>query len=106
LVILTSTIASIKGFEAFSVCNARRPQCLFFARSWVNDVPLSRIGKPRDVGKVAVFLASDDSSYANRVGLFADGGVAQVKGESRTNITASVSVMTSFPHESATQTEN
>jgi len=30
-----------------------------------------------DMGKVAVFLASDDSSYVNGVELFADGGVAQ-----------------------------
>lgn len=30
-----------------------------------------------DMGKVAVFLASDDSSYLNGVELFADGGVAQ-----------------------------
>jgi NAD(P)-dependent dehydrogenase (short-subunit alcohol dehydrogenase family) len=41
------------------------------------NVPLGRIGTPDDMGKVAVFLASDDSSYVNGVELFADGGVAQ-----------------------------
>jgi hypothetical protein len=30
------------------------------------------------MGKVAVFLASGDSSYVNGIELFADGGVAQI----------------------------
>jgi NAD(P)-dependent dehydrogenase (short-subunit alcohol dehydrogenase family) len=112
-VILTGSIASIKGFEAFSVYNATKAAVRSFARSWINDlkgrgirvnvlspghietpglsvlmsdeqkasaaanVPLGRIGTPDDVGKVALFLASDDSSYVNGVELFADGGVAQ-----------------------------
>ncbi len=41
-------------------------------------MPLGRLGTPDDMAKVAVFLASDDSSYVNGVELFADGGVAQV----------------------------
>jgi hypothetical protein len=45
--------------------------------SVVANVSLGRMGTPGDVGKVAVFLASDDSSYVNCVELFADGGVAQ-----------------------------
>ena len=112
-VILNGSIASIKGFEAFSVYNATKAAVRSFARSWINDlkgrgirinvlspghietpglsvlmtdeqkagavanVPLGRIGTPDDIGKVAVFLASDDSSYVNGVELFADGGVAQ-----------------------------
>ena len=43
----------------------------------VANVPLGRLGTPDDIGSVAVFLASDDSSYINGVELFADGGVAQ-----------------------------
>jgi NAD(P)-dependent dehydrogenase (short-subunit alcohol dehydrogenase family) len=112
-VILTGSIASIKGFEAFSVYNASKAAVRSFARSWINDlkgrgirinvlspghietpglsvlmtdeqkasavanVPLGRMGTPDDMGKVAVFLASDESSYVNGVELFADGGVAQ-----------------------------
>jgi NAD(P)-dependent dehydrogenase (short-subunit alcohol dehydrogenase family) len=112
-VILTGSIASMKGFEAFSVYNATKAAVRSFARSWINDlkgrgirvnvlspghietpglsvlmseeqkasaaanVPLGRIGTPDDMGKVAVFLASDDSSYVTGVELFADGGVAQ-----------------------------
>jgi hypothetical protein len=30
------------------------------------------------MGKVAAFLASDDSGYVNGIELFADGGVAQI----------------------------
>jgi NAD(P)-dependent dehydrogenase (short-subunit alcohol dehydrogenase family) len=40
-------------------------------------LPLGRLGTADEMGKVAVFLASGDSSYVNGVELFADGGVAQ-----------------------------
>ena len=43
----------------------------------VSHVPLGRLGTPDDMGKAAVFLASDDSAYVNGIELFADGGVAQ-----------------------------
>jgi NAD(P)-dependent dehydrogenase (short-subunit alcohol dehydrogenase family) len=112
-VILTGSIASIKGFEAFSVYNASKAAVRSFARSWINDlrgrnvrinvlspghiatpglanlfnseqeaaaaqnVPLGRLGSADEMGKAAVFLASDDASYVNGVELFADGGVAQ-----------------------------
>ena len=41
-------------------------------------VPLGRIGTPNDVGKAAVFLASDDSAYVTGIELFVDGGAAQI----------------------------
>jgi NAD(P)-dependent dehydrogenase (short-subunit alcohol dehydrogenase family) len=44
----------------------------------VASVPLGRIGTPDDLGKAAVFLASDDSAYVNGVELFVDGGAAQI----------------------------
>jgi NAD(P)-dependent dehydrogenase (short-subunit alcohol dehydrogenase family) len=113
-VILTGSIASIKGFPSFSVYNASKAAVRSFARSWIADlkgsgirinvlspghietpglsnlmtaeqkaeavalVPLGRIGTPDDLGKAAVFLASDDSAYITGIELFVDGGVAQI----------------------------
>src|SRR5215472_16129888 len=42
----------------------------------VATVPLGRIGTPDDLGKAAVFLASDDSAYVTGIELFVDGGAA------------------------------
>jgi NAD(P)-dependent dehydrogenase (short-subunit alcohol dehydrogenase family) len=113
-VILTGSIASIKGFPSFGVYDATKAAVRSFARSWIVDlkgrdirvnvlspghivtpglskvideqqygqiagtVPLGRLGTPDDMGKVALFLASDDSSYVNGIELFADGGAAQI----------------------------
>jgi NAD(P)-dependent dehydrogenase (short-subunit alcohol dehydrogenase family) len=44
----------------------------------VASVPLGRIGTPDDLGKAAVFLASDDSAYVSGIELFVDGGAAQI----------------------------
>jgi NAD(P)-dependent dehydrogenase (short-subunit alcohol dehydrogenase family) len=113
-VILTGSIASIKGFPSLSVYSATKAAVRAFARSWIVDlkgrdicvnvlspghvatpglsqlmtdeekasavavVPLDRIGTPDDLGKAAVFLASDDSAYITGIELFVDGGVAQI----------------------------
>jgi NAD(P)-dependent dehydrogenase (short-subunit alcohol dehydrogenase family) len=113
-VILTGSIASIKGFPSLSIYNASKAAVRSFARSWTADlkgrgirinvmspgtvetpglsnlmaaeqkaeaialVPLGRIGTPDDLGKAAVFLASDDSAYITGIELFVDGGAAQI----------------------------
>jgi NAD(P)-dependent dehydrogenase (short-subunit alcohol dehydrogenase family) len=113
-VILTGSIATIKGFPALSVYSASQAAVRSFARSWITDlkgrgirvnvlspgttdtpglanlmgeaqkaeaaalVPLGRIGTPDDLGKAAVFLASDDSAYITGTELFVDGGAAQI----------------------------
>jgi NAD(P)-dependent dehydrogenase (short-subunit alcohol dehydrogenase family) len=45
---------------------------------FAKDIPLGRVGEAEEVASVAVFLASDDSSYVNGIELFVDGGSAQV----------------------------
>jgi NAD(P)-dependent dehydrogenase (short-subunit alcohol dehydrogenase family) len=113
-VILTGSIASMKGFPAFGVYNASKAAVRSFARTWVVDlkdrgirvnvlspghtdtpglsrlldqgtreaagasVPLGRLGTSDEMGNVAVFLASDESSYVNGIELFVDGGVGQI----------------------------
>jgi NAD(P)-dependent dehydrogenase (short-subunit alcohol dehydrogenase family) len=39
--------------------------------------PLGRLGQPSEIGKAAVFLSSDASSFVTGAELFADGGMAQ-----------------------------
>ena len=41
-------------------------------------VPMGRMGEPEEVGKVALFLASDDSGFVTGIELFVDGGRAQI----------------------------
>jgi len=42
------------------------------------QVPLGRLGTPDEIGRAAVFLASDDASFVNGAELFVDGGMAQI----------------------------
>jgi NAD(P)-dependent dehydrogenase (short-subunit alcohol dehydrogenase family) len=44
----------------------------------VSSVSMGRIGEPEEVAKVALFLASDDSSFVTRIELLVDGGRAQI----------------------------
>ena len=59
---LTSSEAEWKGLEA----------------NLVAQVPLGRLADPREIGRAAVFLASDDASFVNGIELFVDGGMAQI----------------------------
>jgi NAD(P)-dependent dehydrogenase (short-subunit alcohol dehydrogenase family) len=113
-VILTGSMATIKGFPSLSVYGASKAAVRSLARSWIVDlkgrdirinvlssatvatpglsslmtdeqkasavalVPLGRIGMPDDLGKAAVFLASDDSAYVTGIELFVDGGAGQI----------------------------
>lgn len=41
-------------------------------------IPLGRLGRADEVGLVALFLASDDSSFVTGAELPVDGGMAQI----------------------------
>jgi NAD(P)-dependent dehydrogenase (short-subunit alcohol dehydrogenase family) len=44
----------------------------------VATLPLDRLGTSDDLGRAAVFLASDDSAYVTGIELFVDGGAGQI----------------------------
>jgi NAD(P)-dependent dehydrogenase (short-subunit alcohol dehydrogenase family) len=49
-----------------------------FVKGLITTVPLGRMGRPDEIAKATVFLASDDSSFITGIELFVDGGMAQI----------------------------
>ena len=45
-----------------------------FLKNFNNKVPLRRMAKPEEIANVAIFLASDDSSYITGTEIVVDGG--------------------------------
>jgi glucose 1-dehydrogenase len=43
-------------------------------------IPYGRVGEPADIGRVAVWLASDESDYVNGASIFVDGGMTLYPG--------------------------
>ena len=43
-------------------------------------IPYNRIGLPEDIGKLAIFLCSDDSDYITGASMFIDGGMTVFEG--------------------------
>lgn len=46
----------------------------------LNEIPLHRMGKPEEVGRLCVYLASDDGAYVTGASLFIDGGMSKKSG--------------------------
>jgi NAD(P)-dependent dehydrogenase (short-subunit alcohol dehydrogenase family) len=47
-------------------------QCLEY---WKYNIPMGRVGKPEEIARAAVFLASDDASYVTGSNFLVDGGM-------------------------------
>lgn len=113
-IIMTGSIASVKGWPAYSVYSASKAALRSFARTWLNElkdrhirvnvlspgqiatpiqeqmfdeetkrqfeslIPRGKMGRPEEIAAVALFLASDDSSYVNGVELAVDGGTSAI----------------------------
>jgi 3-oxoacyl-[acyl-carrier protein] reductase len=46
------------------------------SKSLLAQMPMRRFGKPEEVARVALFLASDDSAYTTGEGIMVDGGMS------------------------------
>jgi NAD(P)-dependent dehydrogenase (short-subunit alcohol dehydrogenase family) len=113
-IVLTSSVASIKGMPGMSVYAASKAALHSYARVWLNElkdrrirvnvlspgmvwtptmeamgtpeernqllgmIPRGEAGQPHELAPVALFLASDDSSYVNGQLLNVDGGTAAI----------------------------
>ena len=114
-ILMTSSIASIKGWPGWSVYAASKAALHAYARVWLNElkdrrirvnvlspgqvstptmehtlddpevrkqyealIPRGEIGRPEELASVALFLASDDSSYVNGQLLNVDGGTSAI----------------------------
>jgi 2-deoxy-D-gluconate 3-dehydrogenase len=53
----------------------KTPQIEAIQKKFMEKIPMKRMGKPDDIGKVALFLASDLSSYMTGSQIVVDGGV-------------------------------
>jgi len=69
------------GIRVISICPGsiemedRPPQTPERRQATLDWIPLHRTGKPDDIAKVALFLASDDASYITGVDIIVDGGI-------------------------------
>ena len=45
---------------------------------WNDNIPQRRAGKPEEIAKAALFLASDDASYFNGANILCDGGMTSM----------------------------
>src|SRR3984893_18579733 len=113
-IIMTGSVASVKGFPGFGVYAASKAALRSFARTWLNElkgrnirvnvlgpgpiatpmqeevltkeakemfaslIPRGKMGQPEEIATVALFLASDDSSFVNGVELCVDGGFSAI----------------------------
>ena len=62
--------------SSFTSHSSGKFRCFSIQKASAED--FGSIGKPDEIAKAVVFLASDDASYVTGAELFVDGGFAQV----------------------------
>jgi NAD(P)-dependent dehydrogenase (short-subunit alcohol dehydrogenase family) len=113
-ILMTGSIASVKGWPNWSVYAASKAALHALARVWLSElkdrqirvnvlspgqiatpiqdelfdeetkrafeslIPRGKMGRPEEIASVALFLASDESSYVNGQELRVDGGTASI----------------------------
>lgn len=114
-ILMTGSIASVKGWPGWSVYAASKAALHAFARGWLSDlkdrnirvnvlssgqvgtetmlatlqdeatkaafeamIPRGKMGTAQEIANVALFLASNDSSYVNGMELKVDGGLSSI----------------------------
>ncbi|KAJ6000052.1 short-chain dehydrogenase/reductase SDR [Penicillium waksmanii] len=66
---------------------AKTPEDAAAFRKWAaTEVPMGRMGQPREVAAAAVFLASDESSFSTGIELRVDGGHAELQHPQKTSL--------------------
>jgi NAD(P)-dependent dehydrogenase (short-subunit alcohol dehydrogenase family) len=78
---MTGSNAALRGYPGWSVYAASKALLPVYARAWVaelRDIPRGEMGRPEEIASVALFLASDDSSYVNGIELVVDGGTTVI----------------------------
>jgi NAD(P)-dependent dehydrogenase (short-subunit alcohol dehydrogenase family) len=112
-ILMTGSIASVRGYPEWSVYAASKAVLQAYARVWLSElkdrrirvnvltpgqvatpmaeqldeetkaqfealIPRGKNGSPEEIATVALFLASDDSSYVNGMELIVDGGTTAI----------------------------
>jgi len=112
-ILMTGSIASVRGYPSWSVYAASKAVLHAYARVWLSElkdrrirvnvltpgqvatpmaeqldedtkaqfealIPRGKNGSPEEIATVALFLATDDSSYVNGMELVVDGGTTAV----------------------------